>query len=119
MQLVPVEHGFQSRIPQTQLAGNVKVLVTVQGLLNLCTIHCQSSCCRSFSHIQHLCQDLLILLQEAKAAVVAKNAEEDILIVCQMCNILDEFYVGMFRALARSVFCPTPQNYFTYLCRTL
>jgi hypothetical protein len=114
MQLVPVEHGFQGRIPQTKLAGDAKVAVTLQDLLNLCTIHCQMSCHRFFSHIQHVCQDLLILLQEATAAVVAKNTEEDVLIVCQMCNILDEFYVGLFRALARSIFCPTPQNDFSY-----
>ena len=119
MQLVPVEHGFQGRIPQSQLAGNAKVLVVLQGLLNLCTIHCQLSCHRSFSHIQHVCQDLLILLQEATAAVVAKNTEEDVLIICQMCNTLDEFYVGMFRSLARNIFCPTgtnPTKLFHVLC---
>ncbi len=119
MQVFPVEHGLQCRISQSQdsqLAGNAKVRVTLQCLLNLHTINGQRVSRRTVSHIQHVCQHLLILLNEATTAVEAKNTEKNILVACQMCNILDEFsgYVSMFRALARCIFSPPPHNDFTH-----
>ena len=114
MQVFPVEHGLQCRISQSQLAGNAKVPVTFQCLLNTQTIHCHSASRRTVTRIQHVCQHLLILLDEATTAVVAKNTEENILVVCQMCNILDEINVSMFRALARCIFSPPPHNNFSY-----
>ena len=117
MQVFPVEHGLQCRISQSQLAGNAKVPVPFQCLLNLRTIHCNSASCRTVSRLQQVCQHLLILLDEATTAVEAKNTKENILVVCQMCNTLDEFNVSMFRALARCIFSPPPHNKFSYFVK--
>ena len=100
MQLFPVEHGLQGRILQSLLAGKARVPVTLQGLLNLHTINGQRASLRTVRHIQHVFQHLLILLNTATAAVVAKNSKENILVS----NILDEFCVCMFRTLARRIF---------------
>ncbi len=45
-----------------------------------------------------------MLLNKGTAAVVAKNTEENLLVVCQMSNRLDEVSGSMFRALARNIF---------------
>ena len=117
MQVFPVEHGLQCRISQSQLACNAKVPVPFQCLLNLQAIHCNSASSRTVSRLQLVCQYLLILLDEATTAVEAKNTKENILVVCQMCNTLDEFNVCMFRALARCIFSPPPHNNFSYFVK--
>ena len=117
MQVFPVEHGLQCRISQSQLACNAKVPVPFQCYLNLQAIYCNSASSRTVSRLQLVCQYLLILLDEATTAVEAKNTKKNILVVCQMCNTLDEFIVCMFRALARCIFSPPPHNNFSYFVK--
>jgi len=55
--------------------------------------------------IKHVFQHLLVLLHKPSSAVIAKYAQEHILVVGEMSHILDEINVSVLRALAR---CATP-----------
>jgi hypothetical protein len=64
--------------------------------------------------IKHVFQHLLVLLHKPSSAVIAKNAQEHILVVGEMSHILDEINVSVLRALTRCIFRPTPHDDFTH-----
>ncbi len=67
-----------------------------------------------FIAIEQVFQHLFILLNKSTAAVIAQNAEENILVVGEVCHTLDQIDMRMLRSLTRCVFGPTPQNDFTH-----
>ena len=93
------EHGLQSRVSHSQLAGNAEVPVTGQSLFNLFLIHSQCPVITSF-FIQHVFEHLFILLDKPSAAMISENAKKYILVVGEVSNTLDQINMSMLRPLA-------------------
>ncbi len=104
MQICPVHHGSKRGIPHTEFAGNAEISVTSQGLFHSSSIQLY---CASLTRPNHVFQHLFVLLQQPTAAVIAQNANEHALVVCEMRHTLDDIDVRMLRALARWIFRPT------------
>jgi hypothetical protein len=98
MQICPVHHGSKRGIPHTEFAGNAEISVTSQGLFHSSSIQLY---CASLTRPNHVFQHLFVLLQQPTAAVIAQNANEHALVVCEMRHTLDDIDVRMLRALAR------------------
>jgi hypothetical protein len=105
MQICPVHHGSKTGIPHTQFAGNAGISVTSQGLFHSSSIQLY---CASLTLPNYVFQHLFVLLQKPTAAVIAQNAKEHVLVVCEMSHTLDDINVCMLRPLARCVFRPPP-----------
>ncbi len=111
MQIFLVCHGQQRRILHTQFTGNTEISVTSQGPFHSSLIHLN---CMSLTLANQVFQQLVILLQQSTAAVIAQNAKEHILVVCEMCHTLDDINMHMLRTLARCVFRPPPHHYLAH-----
>ncbi len=103
MQICPVHHGSKRGIPHTQFAGNAEISV----LFHSSSIQLY---CASLTRSNHVFQHLFVLLQQPMAAVIAQNAKEHVLVVCEMRHTLDDIDVRMLRPLARCVFRPSPHD---------
>ena len=95
------EHGLQSRVSHSQLAGNAEVPVTGQSLFNLSSflIHSQCPVITSIV-IEHVFEHLFILLDKPSAAMISENAKKYILVVGEVSNTLDQIDMSMLRPLA-------------------
>jgi hypothetical protein len=107
MQIFPIHHGQQRRIVHTQFAENAKIFVTIQGLCHSSSIQLKFA---SLTLPNHVFQQLFILLQQATAAMIAQNAKKNVLLICEMCQTLENIDVCMLRPLAGCVFRP-PSHY--------
>ena len=105
MQIFPIYHGPQRRIAHTQFAGNAEISVTSQGLCHSSSIQLKVA---SLTWPNHVFQQLFVLLQQPTAAMIAQNAKENVLVVCEMRHTLDNIDVRMLRPLAGCVFRPPP-----------
>ncbi len=105
MQICPVHHNSKRGIQHTQFAGNAEISVTSQGLFHSIQLYCAS-----LTRPNHVFQHLFVLLQQPTAAVIAQNAKEHVLVVCEMRHTLDYIDVRMRRPLARCVFRPSPHD---------
>ncbi len=114
MQIFPVHHGQQRRIVHTQFTGNAEISVTSQGHFHSSLIQLYWASLTRPNHVfQHW--HLFVLLQQATAAVIAQNAKEHALVVCDMCHTPDDINTRMLRPLALCVFRPPPHNKLVHL----
>ncbi len=79
-------------------------------------IHLNSA---SLTLANQVLQQLFVLLQQYTAAVIAQNAKELILVVCEMHHTLDDINVSMLRTLARCVFRPPPHHNLVHLVQNV
>ncbi len=93
-----VEHGPESWVAHAQFACNTEISVPIQNRSNLVLI--QGNLFGPSTLVNHVFQHLLILLYKTTYAVIAKNAQEHILVVGEVRHSLNEINVNVLRTLA-------------------
>ena len=87
-----VHDGNQGRISYPRLTGDIKITFREGNTFHGILVRCSSVGPR---HSANFLEQGLICLEVARTCMEAYNAHEHVLVVCQICNILDILDMGM------------------------